>query len=112
VTVQEMNVEQLKEQLDNNKESLLLVDIRSENEVAQGIIKDSIYIPMHLIPLKLSELPKNKKIVLYCRSGVRSYHTCKFLIQEGFDNTVNLQGGIISWARTGYEVSPFSRETD
>ena len=108
--VKEINVEQLKQKVEDN-ENIVLYDIRSEGEVAQGIIKDSIYIPMHLIPLKLNEIPKDKDVILYCRSGVRSYHACKFLMQEGFDNVYNLAGGIISWARTGYEISPFSRQT-
>jgi rhodanese-related sulfurtransferase len=42
--------------------------------------------------------------VIYCRSGARSYHTCQFLAQQGFDNVVNLRGGIIAWARHGYEI--------
>jgi rhodanese-related sulfurtransferase len=59
---------------------------------------------MHLIPLKMQDLPKDKEIVLYCRSGARSYHACAYLAQQGIDNCINLRGGIIAWARSGYDI--------
>jgi rhodanese-related sulfurtransferase len=59
---------------------------------------------MHLIPLRMNELPRDKAVVLYCRSGARSYHACAYLAQQGFDNVLNLRGGIISWARGGFEI--------
>ena len=60
---------------------------------------------MHLIPLRMHDLPKDKDFVLYCRSGARSYHACNFLGQQGIDNVINLRGGIISWARQGFEIA-------
>jgi len=48
-------------------------------------------------------------VVLYCRSGARSFHACAFLMQQGFRNVVNLRGGIIDWARQGYEILPPDR---
>ena len=39
-----------------------------------------------------------KKLIIICKSGVRSYHVCQFLHQEGFKNIYNLKGGIINWA--------------
>jgi rhodanese-related sulfurtransferase len=83
-----------------------LVDIRTPVEVAGGAITDAVLLPMHLIPLRMDELPKDKEVVLYCRSGARSYHACSYLIQQGFDNVVNLRGGIIGWARGGLEIVP------
>jgi rhodanese-related sulfurtransferase len=44
-------------------------------------------------------------VVLYCRSGARSYHACNFLGQQGVDNVINLRGGIIAWARQGFEIA-------
>jgi len=82
----------------------LLVDIRTPAEVAQGAIPGAIHIPMHLLPLRMGELPRDQDVVLYCRSGARSYHACQYLLQQGFDNAVNLRGGIIAWARHGYEI--------
>nr|WP_207168443.1 rhodanese-like domain-containing protein [Thiocystis violacea] len=85
-------------------ESLLLVDIRTPAEIAQGMIPDSLQLPMHLIPIRMSELPKDKDVVLYCRSGARSYQACAYMMQQGYGRVLNLRGGIIAWARHGYPI--------
>ena len=85
-------------------EDVYLVDIRTPGEIAGGVIPDAAYLPMHLIPLRMGELPRDKEVVLYCRSGARSYHACSYLMQQGYPNVVNLRGGIIGWARNGFEI--------
>lgn len=87
-------------------EPLRLIDIRSEAEVMHGVLPRSEHLPMHLIPLRMNEFPKNEELVLYCRSGARSYHACAYLAQQGFENVLNLRGGIIGWARSGFRVAP------
>ncbi|MBK1732424.1 rhodanese-like domain-containing protein [Thiococcus pfennigii] len=84
---------------------ILLIDIRTPAETAQGIIPRAETLPMHLIPLRLHELPRDREIVLYCRSGARSYHACSYLVQQGFDKVLNLRGGIADWARQGLEIA-------
>jgi rhodanese-related sulfurtransferase len=85
-------------------EQILLVDIRTPAEIAQGAIPDALQMPMHLIPLRLNELPKDRDVVLYCRSGARSYQACAFMMEHGFPRIINLRGGIIAWARHGFPV--------
>jgi rhodanese-related sulfurtransferase len=85
-------------------EDILLVDIRTPAEVAQGAIPNAVHLPMHLIPLRINELPRDREVVLYCRSGARSYHACAYLAQQGFGRVVNLRGGIIAWARHGLPI--------
>ncbi len=87
-------------------DDICLVDIRTPAEIIQAAIPNSIYIPMHLLPLRMDELPRDKDVVLYCRSGARSYHACLYLAQQGFTNAINLRGGIIAWARHGFEIEP------
>ena len=101
--IKEIDSSELKNRLDAG-EDIVLLDIRSEAELRQGILPDSEHLPMHLIPLKIQDLPKDKDVVLYCRSGARSYHACAFLAQQGVDNVINLRGGILGWARSGYEI--------
>ena len=86
------------------EDGVYLVDIRTPAEVAQGAIPGSVHLPMHLIPLRLGDLPRDRDVVLYCRSGARSYHACAFLAQQGFDNVINLRGGIVAWARDGFQI--------
>lgn len=81
-----------------------LIDIRNATELASGVLPKSEHLPMHLIPLKLNELSPDQEIVLYCHSGARSYNACMYLMQNGFDNVRNLNGGILGWAKNGYEI--------
>lgn len=68
------------------------------------MIPDAALLPMPLIPSRIEELPRDREVILYCRSGARSYHACAYLMEQGFDNVVNLRGGIIDWARGGFEI--------
>ena len=101
--INEIDSESLSERL-QNPDDVLLVDIRTPAEIAQGIIPDALQLPMHLIPLRLSELPKDRDLVLYCRSGARSYQACAYMMQQGYGRVLNLRGGIIAWARHGYPI--------
>lgn len=101
--VNEIESEALKQRLADD-EDILLVDIRTPGEIAQGAIPNAIQMPMHLIPLRLAELPKDRDVVLYCRSGARSYQACAYLAQQGYDRALNLRGGIIAWARHGFPI--------
>ena len=101
--VKEIDPVELKQRMDAGEE-IALLDIRSDAELASGVLPQAEHLPMHLIPVKLQDLPRDKEVVLYCRSGARSYHACAYLAQQGITNVVNLRGGIIAWARSGYEI--------
>ncbi len=88
----------------STEEEVYLLDIRSEAEVVHGMLPSSSHLPMHLIPMRMSEFPRDKDIVIYCRSGARSYHACMYLMQQGFNNVTNLKGGIIDWARNRFDI--------
>jgi rhodanese-related sulfurtransferase len=103
VMIQEIDASTLENRIDAGDDFLLL-DIRSAGELAQGVLPNAVHIPMHLIPLRLSELPKDKDVIIYCHSGARSYHACAYLAQQGYTNAVNLRGGILAWARSGYRL--------
>jgi len=102
--VTEIESYELQSQMESGSD-FILIDIRSEGEVARGVLPGAQHLPMHLIPMKLAELPKDKDIVLYCHSGARSYHACAYLKQQGYDNVINLRGGILAWARNGYDIA-------
>lgn len=83
------------------RQPLMLVDIRSDSEVAQARIEGAVHIPMHLLPFRIGELEQDNPLVLYCRSGARSAQASAFLAQQGMTNVHNLLGGIMDWARSG-----------
>lgn len=102
-SIKEVNAGTLVEWLQEDKDFRLL-DIRSVGEFAQGMIPRGEQLPMHVLPIRMSELEKEAEIVLYCRSGARSAQACMYLQQQGYDNVYNLSGGIISWAREGFPL--------
>ena len=78
------------------KKDYFVLDVRQSEERTYGTIKGDVLIPMGEISERLDEIPKNKKIVVYCRSGSRSMEVGNFLQFKKFD-VVNLRGGILSW---------------
>jgi rhodanese-related sulfurtransferase len=82
-----------------------LIDVRTEAEVAQGVIGGAIHIPLHLLPLRAADIPQDKPVVIYCRSGARSAQACAFMASKGYENMHNLAGGIMAWARSGNTLS-------
>ncbi len=101
--IQEIDADQLLgwQQADDE---LLLVDVRSPAEMAQGMLPGAEAVPMHLVPLRLDEWRDSKKVVFYCRTGARSAQVCAFVQQQGIDKAINLRGGIVDWHRRGLPV--------
>lgn len=107
--IREIDSTELRERL-SAEEGVHLLDIRSDAEVMHGVLPHARHLPMHLLPLRIGEFPPDEDVILYCRSGARSYHACAYLVQHGFRNVVNLRGGIIDWARNGFEIVAPSRD--
>lgn len=82
-----------------------LIDVRTDAEVAQGMLEGACHIPLHLLPLKAQELDSGVPTVFYCRSGGRSAQACAFLAAKGMGNLHNLQGGIQAWMNSGFPVA-------
>ncbi|MEO6324065.1 MAG: rhodanese-like domain-containing protein [Thermoanaerobaculia bacterium] len=93
-----MTVEELKARYDAGTTPVVL-DVREPHEL--GIAKypmEVVHIPLGKLPLRFGELPSGVEIVCACRSGSRSAHAVQFLKQQGFDQAVNLEGGILAWS--------------
>lgn len=84
---------------------MLLVDVRTDAEVSRGKIPGGISLPLHLLPLRLSELDKTVPTVFYCQMGGRSAQAAAFAASNGFADVYNLQGGITAWAQAGLPVA-------
>lgn len=95
---QNASVKGFKEKM--NGEKVVIVDVRTPEEVAQGAIKGAININLNSADFsqKISELDKDKTYLVYCRSGARSARACNILSNKGFTKLVNLQGGYLAWA--------------
>jgi adenylyltransferase/sulfurtransferase len=79
-----------------------LLDVRRpDEEMISKIEGTNLRIKHTEIPQRYPEIPKDRDIVIYCRSGARSSAVRKFLLQAGYTNTIlNLKGGILNWSDT------------
>lgn len=75
----------------------VLIDVREPNEYKAGYIPDALNKPLSQMKHRVSEIPKNKNVYLYCRSGMRSKQAARILRKHGYSNLAHLQGGISSW---------------
>jgi rhodanese-related sulfurtransferase len=82
-----------------NKEELVLLDVRRPDEWEAGHLEGAIHIPLQELEKRMAELDqyRNGEIIVYCRSGSRSSQACMFLEMSGFANPVNLRGGLLDW---------------
>ena len=87
--------EELLSKLDANEE-LHIVDVREDEEVANGIIPGAIHIPLGQIPERLAELDQNTPYIFVCHAGGRSFSACSYLDGLGYKVT-NMDGGMSSW---------------
>jgi adenylyltransferase/sulfurtransferase len=74
-----------------------LVDVREPAEWEIVRIPDAVLIPKGELPSRLSDLPQNKPVVLYCKSGVRSAESLALLKNAGFGDAKHVQGGVVAW---------------
>ncbi|MDM5317886.1 rhodanese-like domain-containing protein [Fictibacillus sp. b24] len=75
---------------------LNIIDVRENDEVAQGMIPDAKHIPLGEIPYRLNELDAAKEYIMVCRSGKRSEKACSVLTANNF-RVINMTGGMLSW---------------
>jgi NADPH-dependent 2,4-dienoyl-CoA reductase/sulfur reductase-like enzyme/rhodanese-related sulfurtransferase len=76
--------------------SSLVLDVRDDAERREGWIPGSVHIPLPALRSRLSELPRDREIIPYCRSGQRSYYASRILLQHGF-RVRNLSGSYRTW---------------
>lgn len=84
---------------------VILVDVRTDAEVARGMIGGARHIPLHSLPERYTELDPAGEIVCYCQSGGRSAQACAWLGNKGFERVYNLAGGVTAWLRDGQPLS-------
>ena len=77
----------------SDKRHLFLVDVRTEEEFAQGSVGGAVNIPLSVLEQELSQFEDRENIVVFCRSGARSGNAKLILESNGFENVTN--GG--SW---------------
>jgi rhodanese-related sulfurtransferase len=84
------------------KADTFLLDVRDPEEWAEFHVAGTTLIPLSELPNRLSELPKDKEIVVICRSGNRSKQGRDILVEAGFTQVSSMAGGLKEWVAAGY----------
>lgn len=88
------------------KENAYLLDVRTPAEVAQGIIEGAEVLDFksQTFQQNYKQIPKDKTVYLYCRSGNRSGQALSFLKEKGYESVYHLKGGTNAWLQAGKEL--------
>jgi rhodanese-related sulfurtransferase len=84
-----------------NGDDVMLLDVRSPDEHQAGTIPGSTLIPLGALRSRLDEIPRDKRVIAYCKSSLRAWEASRILQGEGYENVEMLDGGIVAWP---YEV--------
>lgn len=97
MSVQQIDAVSLQNRLEQEDE-LFLLDVREVDEYDYAHIEGSKLIPMSEIGQRCGELDKQQQIVVICHHGMRSQQVAEFLDYNGFQDILNLHGGIDAWS--------------
>jgi rhodanese-related sulfurtransferase len=89
--------------LRENETDVVFLDVREHSELAICRIDGALHIPMGEIPERAEALPKGEKLIVLCHHGMRSLNVVQYLEARGFENAINMSGGIHAWSM---EVDP------
>ena len=93
------NPDAIKEILDDETQDTLVLDVREHWEYDICHIDKSLHIPMGQLIERLDEIEKNKILIVVCHHGIRSRVVGQYLSSNGFENILNLNGGLDKWAQ-------------
>ncbi|WP_028783515.1 rhodanese-like domain-containing protein [Thalassobacillus devorans] len=95
MAIHEYKPEEVQDMIKENKD-VQIIDVREDDEVAQGMIPQAKHIRLGDIPEAANNLDKNQEYIMVCRSGGRSMNAAQYLDQQGF-KVRNLEGGMMNW---------------
>jgi rhodanese-related sulfurtransferase len=97
MAVPSISVEELAAQRSGNP-LLVLLDVRDDDEWQDGHVDFAVHIPLDQLQARIGELDPNAPIALMCHHGGRSSRGTAFLLANGFEKAVNVDGGIDAYA--------------
>lgn len=81
-----------------------VLDVRTPEEHSAGHVDGSVLIPLHVVPVRTSELRRAETYYVVCESGARSAQATQFLLAQGYDAR-SVQGGMAAWRAAGLPVA-------
>lgn len=103
---QKLSPQDFSEKISNESNGFIILDVRTDEEVAQGMIASAIQMDFYADDFEdqLAKLDKAKTYYVYCRSGGRSGKTVSNLIEAGVSKVYDLEGGMTAWQSAGLPV--------
>ena len=95
--VRTLRADQFKEELRTSAKNAMLIDVREPGEFKSGHIPGAVNIPLSQLGSRTDDIPKDRIVYLYCKSGMRSQQAGRVLSSRGYANLAHLQGGISAW---------------
>lgn len=90
----------------DKEEEVFILDVRGEGELeSQGIIPGAMSIPLGRFPERINEIPSDKKVHIFCGSGLRSTIAASFLMLQGRKNPAVVLGGFAGWNSTSCPIT-------
>jgi adenylyltransferase/sulfurtransferase len=93
----EIEVQEVKSRIDRG-DNFFLLDVREPHEHQIARIAFARLVPLGELPRRLAEIPRDRDIVVHCKSGVRSAKAAALLRENGFRPVLNMKGGILAWS--------------
>ena len=90
----------------------LIIDVREPNEYAQIRARGDVLLQLGRLNNRTKDLPRDREILLMCRTGARSANATQFLAANGFENVTNVNGGIMAWYQAGLPTTSGAAEPD
>ncbi len=88
------------------QDGALVLDVRTVEEWNEFHVTNSMFIPLDQLPARLNEVPRDRQIVVVCRSGNRSQQGRDILRNAGFEQVTSMTGGLNEWRASGFPVEP------
>jgi rhodanese-related sulfurtransferase len=89
--------------LEKNR-NIFLLDVRTAQENSQARLPGTVLIPINEIERRISEVPKNRTILVYCAVGSRSRPVADFLAKNGYKDVYHMTDGLVGWYRNGFPL--------
>jgi len=99
------SVEELKNKMDSEHQ-FILIDVRTEKEYLAGHIENAIWLPRGFLEFKIQKIigDPETEIIVYCKRGSRSALSAYTLMEMGYKNVLNLEGGFEEWVNKGNSI--------
>lgn len=81
-----------------------VLDVREDAEFRQGHVPGAIHVPVKRLPDRIAKLRRDKPYAVICASGSRSAKATNYLLEQGFEGAVSVNGGTTAWARSGRAI--------